>query len=54
MEKHEKAFTIRIAINLLEELRAIAREHNRSLNGEIITALREYVDRYKRSATGKG
>lgn len=47
MEKKEKAFTIRIALDLLEEMRALAREHNRSLNGEILTALRDYVARYK-------
>jgi len=29
--------------SLLEELRKLAEEHERSLNGEIIWALREYV-----------
>jgi predicted transcriptional regulator len=54
MEKKEKAFTIRIAVDLLEEMRVIARQHDRSLNGEILTALRDYVARHKRLATGKG
>jgi predicted transcriptional regulator len=48
-----KPFTIRIAIDLLEELRALAREHNRSINGEMITALQDYVARHKKR-TGKG
>ena len=53
MEKPIKTVTIRIFVDLLEEMRAIARHHNRSLNGEILTALRDYVTRYKRSE-GKG
>ena len=54
MEKQEKAFTIRIALDLLEEMRALAREHNRSLNGEILTALREHVTRHKQKERSKG
>ncbi len=54
MERQDKPFTIRIAIALLEELRVLAREHNRSLNGEIQTALRDYVTRQKRESQGKG
>ncbi len=42
-----KSVTIRIIVDLLEDMRAIARQHNRSLNGEILTALHEYVARYK-------
>ena len=49
-----KPFTIRITLALLEEIRVLARDHNRSLNGEIITALREYVARQKQKGTGKG
>jgi hypothetical protein len=47
MEKQEKAFTIRISVDLLEAVRAIARQHNRSLNGEILTVLRDYVTRVR-------
>jgi len=47
MEKPIKTVTIRIVVDLLEEMRAIARQHDRSLNGEILTALREHVARYK-------
>ncbi len=49
MEKPIKTVTIRIVVDLLEDMRAIARQHDRSLNGEILTALREHVARYKRS-----
>jgi hypothetical protein len=32
---------------LLEELRNLAKDHDRSLNGEVIWALREYVKQQK-------
>jgi hypothetical protein len=47
METKEKTFTIRLPAELLADMRAIARQHTRSLNGEILTALRDYVTRYK-------
>ncbi len=47
MEKPIKTVTIRIIVDLLEDMRTIARQHDRSLNGEILTALREHVARYK-------
>ncbi len=47
MERQEKTFTIRLPAELLADMRAIAQAHTRSLNGEILTALREYVARYK-------
>jgi hypothetical protein len=47
MEKQEKTLTIRLSADLLEGMRAIAREHNRSLNGEILTVLHDYVTRHK-------
>lgn len=37
--------TIRIPPEIAEALRTLAREHDRSLNGEIVRALREYVER---------
>jgi predicted transcriptional regulator len=49
----KKALTIRIALDLLEEMRAIAQQHNRSLNGEILTALRDYVTRQKQRGDSK-
>ena len=39
--------TLRLSENVLTELRVIALAHNRSLNGEILTALQEYIARYK-------
>jgi hypothetical protein len=54
MEKPIKTVTIRIVVDLLEEMRAIARQHDRSLNGEILTALREYVARHKQKGERQG
>ena len=37
--------TIRVPSNIAEQLRRLAKEHDRSLNGEIVRGLREYVER---------
>jgi predicted transcriptional regulator len=39
--------TIRIPAEIAELLRRLAEQHDRSLNGEIVRALREYVERQK-------
>jgi predicted transcriptional regulator len=38
--------TIRIPVEIAELLRRFAKQHDRSLNGEIVRALREYVERH--------
>ena len=38
-----KSLSIRIPVDVLEPLRERAKQHDRSLNGEIVTALREYL-----------
>ena len=43
MEKKPKFLTIRISQELLEVMRGIAKQHTRSLNGEILVALQEYA-----------
>lgn len=45
MEKREKTLTIRLPAELLVDMRTIAELHTRSLNGEVLVALREYVAR---------
>jgi predicted transcriptional regulator len=37
--------TVRLPHTLREALRALARKHQRSLHGEIVWALRDYVER---------
>jgi hypothetical protein len=39
--------TIRIPTAIAEMLRQLATQHDRSLNGEIVRALREYADKHK-------
>ena len=43
MEKKDKTCTIRLSAELLKDMRELADAHTRSLNGEILVALREYV-----------
>ena len=53
-EKQEKSVSIRFPILLLETLREIAKEDNRSLNGEVITILQDYIsDRKRKRKEGK-
>ncbi len=35
--------------DVLDELRKLAQEHERSLNGEIVWALRQYVEQQKKN-----
>ena len=39
--------TIRIPTEIAGLLRQLATQHDRSLNGEIVRALREYADKYR-------
>jgi predicted transcriptional regulator len=41
------SITIRIPADIAEALRRLAKQHDRSLNGEIVRALREYSERHK-------
>jgi len=43
----ETKITIRIPAVIAEMLRRLAKQHDRSLNGEIVRALREYAERHK-------
>ena len=41
------SITIRIPLEIAETLRQLAKQHDRSLNGEIVRALREYTAKRK-------
>jgi predicted transcriptional regulator len=41
------SITIRIPAEVAEMLRQLARQHDRSLNREIVRARREYVEKHK-------
>lgn len=38
-----KSFSIRISVEMLDALRQVAKQHNRSIHGEILTALSEHI-----------
>jgi hypothetical protein len=38
-----KSFSIRISVEMLDALRQVAKQHNRSIHGEILTALAQYI-----------
>jgi predicted transcriptional regulator len=46
-QEQETRITIRIPAEIAEMLRRLAKRHDRSLNGEIVRALREYTERHK-------
>ena len=41
------SITVRIPAEIAEMLRRLAKQHDRSLNGEIVRALREYAEKHK-------
>ena len=41
------SITIRIPAAIAEMVRRLAKQHDRSLNGEIVRALREYTEQHK-------
>ena len=41
------SITIRVPAEIAAILRWLAEQHDRSLNGEIVRALREYAERHK-------
>ena len=41
----EQQISIRFPVNVLERMRELALTHDRSFNGEVVWALREYIRR---------
>ena len=48
MKDDIQPLTIRFPVYLLEQIRAVAKINNRSINGEILTAIEEHVKRQKK------
>ena len=46
-EKGEQRISIRFPLDVLAVIRTLAKQHERSFNGEVIWALREYAERHK-------
>jgi hypothetical protein len=45
--KGERRISIRFPLDVLAVIRTLAKRHERSFNGEVIWALREYAERQK-------
>lgn len=48
MKDDMKALTIRLPAHLLEQIREVAKQNNRSLNGEVLTAVEEHIKKQKK------
>jgi predicted HicB family RNase H-like nuclease len=48
MKTNIKTLTIRLAADLLEQMKAAAKQNNRSLNGEVLTAMEEHVKKQRK------
>jgi hypothetical protein len=46
-QKGERRISIRFPLDVLAVIRKLAKQHERSFNGEVIWALREYAERHK-------
>lgn len=49
-----KSVSIRFPVDLLEELHQVARRHNRSVNGEVLTAVREHIRKSHQKDQARG
>jgi predicted HicB family RNase H-like nuclease len=49
MKDTMKTLTIRLPLRLLEQMREVALQNNRSLNGEVLTAMEEHVKKQRKS-----
>ena len=48
MKDDMKALTIRLPVHLLEQMKEVAKQNNRSLNGEILTAMEEHLKKQRK------
>jgi predicted transcriptional regulator len=48
--QEEVKITLRAPSELAEAMKRLAREHDRSLNGELVRAIREYIARQQKQA----
>jgi predicted transcriptional regulator len=45
--KDETHITVRIPAEVAEAMRRLAKQHDRSLNGEIVRAMREFIEKHQ-------
>jgi hypothetical protein len=46
-QKGERRISIRFPLDVLAVIRTLAKRHERSFNGEVLWALREYAERHR-------
>jgi len=49
MKDDVKTLTIRLPAHLLEQMKEVAKQNNRSLNGEVLTAMEEHIKKQRKS-----
>jgi hypothetical protein len=49
-EQEAAKIILRVPAELAEAMKRLAREHDRSLNGELVRAIREYITRQQKRA----
>lgn len=50
---NEIKVTVRFPSELLEQLRSLAKQENRSINGEILFAIKEYINKKEQNSYNK-
>ncbi len=53
-KEYEIRITIRFPLDLAEELKRLAKIEDRSINSEVVHAVREHISRMKRAELEKG
>ena len=53
-QKGERRISIRFPLDVLDTIRRLAKQHERSFNGEVIWALREYAACHKQDQQEQG
>lgn len=48
MKDAVKTLTIRLPAHLLEQMKEVAKQNNRSLNGEVLTAMEEHIKKQRK------
>ncbi len=52
--KNEAHITVRIPADIAEAMRQLAKQHDRSLNGELVRAMREYIEKHQQRQEKQG
>jgi hypothetical protein len=48
MKDNIKSLNVRFPEHLLEQIREVAKQNNRSINGEILTAIEEHIKKQRK------